>query len=85
MSIARADVISIRVASDLKNKIDSLAQATTRRRSDLIISWITERIEQEEWQLQKVEQGLEDLANENYATDEDLNALTQKWGLVVNR
>lgn len=83
MENLRAEVVSIRMSKELKDRLNSLALATTRRRSDLLLSWITEKLEQEAWQLEKIEQGLSDVENERYATEDDLRDLTQKWGLAL--
>lgn len=80
----KTSVLSLRVPSELKNSLNALANATTRRSTDLILTWITERIEQESWQLQQVEIGLLDIENNQYASDEDIEQLNKKWGLVLN-
>lgn len=78
----RDEVLSIRIPRKLKDKIDGIADATTRRRSDLLIRWITDKVEQEEWQLQQINEGLADLDASNFATAEQLNRL-KKYGFGI--
>lgn len=47
--------------------------------SDLLIQWSTNKVEQEEWQLQQINEGLADLNNGNLATAQQLNNL-KKYG-----
>jgi predicted transcriptional regulator len=77
----RAEIMSIRMPLELKTQVEALAKATTRRKSDLLISWISEKVEQEQWQLQKIEAGLADIESNNLATDDDINTLNQKWSI----
>lgn len=81
---SKTAVLSIRVPSELKNSLQALAEATTRRSTDLILTWITERIEQESWQLQQIEIGLSNIENNQYASDSEIQQLNDKWGLVLN-
>ena len=47
-------VLSIRILQSLKDDIDALAKSTSRRKSDLLIKWISDKVETEKWQLQKI-------------------------------
>lgn len=76
-------VLSIRVPIELKYSISALAEATTRRNADLILTWISEKLEQESWQLQQIEEGLFDIMNDNYASDAEVSQLEDRWGLVL--
>lgn len=76
----RTDTISVRVPHELRQSLDSLALAMDRRRSDLLIGWITEKIELERWQLAQVDAGLAELDNGEYATKNELQKLNKKWG-----
>lgn len=39
------------------------------------LSLLSKKMELDEWQIQKVEQGLKDVESENYATEEEINRL----------
>ena len=57
----RTDTISFRVPHNLRLSLDSLAKAMDRRRSDLLIRWIEEKVALESWQLKQIDEGLADL------------------------
>jgi len=79
-SALRDDTISVRVPHELRLSLDSLAQAMDRRRSDLLVRWITEKIELERWQLAQVDEGLAELDNGEFASKAELKKLNKKWG-----
>jgi len=79
----RTDTISFRVPHVLRQNLDDLAQAMDRRRSDLLISWITEKIELERWQLAQVDEGLAQLDKGQFATEAQLKKMNKKWGFKL--
>ncbi len=82
-SSLRTDTISFRVPHVLRQDLDNLALAMDRRRSDLLISWITEKIELERWQLAQVDEGLAQLDKGELATQAQLKKMNKKWGFKL--
>lgn len=70
MKTLRTDTISVRVPHALCQSLDDLAKAMGRRRSDLLLSWIVEKVELESWQLSQVEEGIAELDNGDHEEGE---------------
>ena len=53
--MSQSEVVTVRLTSDLKAKLDSLSASTQRSKSWLAAEAIAQYVEQEAWQIQGIE------------------------------
>lgn len=53
------DVMTIRIGGELKDKLDRMAKATARTKSYLVESAIREYLEVNEWQVEAIQEGVQ--------------------------
>ena len=73
------DVLTFRLDSKLKKKLDRLAKATERSRSFLVAEAIREYVELNEWQIEEIKKGLREADAGDFATDEEMEQTISKW------
>lgn len=72
---------TVRIDEDMLGRLDSLAKNQDRPRSYLINQALKRFIEYEEWFVKEVKDGLKEVENGKIATDNEVNAAFQKWGV----
>ena len=73
--------MTIRLESDLKNRLDELAKITDRSKSYLAAEAIREFIELNEWQLLEIKQAVGEAEAGEFASDRDVQRTLKKWGV----
>ena len=71
--------MTIRLESELKARLDHLAEATCRSKSFLAAEAIREFIELNEWQIQEIKDAVNEADNGDFASDKALNKTLSKW------
>ncbi len=71
--------MSMRLPEELNNELNLLAKSTGRTKSFLAVEAVKEFIKREKWQLEKIQNGLNEAENNNFATNEDIENLDKKW------
>ena len=71
--------LSLRLPEETKAQIDSLAKISHRRKSDMLIGWINEKLDLERWQIEEINKGIAEADAGIFATKEDRQALRKKW------
>ena len=71
--------LSFRTADATKVQLDLLAKQQQRDRSFVINEAINYYLSLQEWQLQHIQKGVEQVKNNEFATDEEVNAAFAKW------
>lgn len=71
--------MTIRLEDAIKDKLEQLADATHRSRSFLAAEAIREYVEVNEWQIQEIHAALAEADAGDFASDEDVKALQDKW------
>lgn len=71
--------MTIRLEDDVKDRLDSLAEATQRSKSFLAAEAIREFIEINEWQIQEIEAAIGEADAGDFASDKDVRTLARKW------
>ncbi len=66
------DQLSLRIASSTKKRIEALAQATRRSKSFVIEDAINQYLELNEWQIESIKKGLEDVKAGKVISHEDM-------------
>ncbi len=71
--------LAFRVPFELKEKIEKLAIATHRKKSDILLAWLQEKVELESWQIEETIKAI-NLANAGeIATTEEILRVHRKW------
>ena len=72
---------TVRIDDDMVGRIDSLANALSRSRSWVIKQAIARFLDYEEWFVQEIKDGLEEIERGEIATDDEVAARFRKWGV----
>jgi predicted transcriptional regulator len=73
-------LLSIRVKDELKEKLESLAEATQRSKSFLATEALERYIELESWQVAHVEEGMKQADEGLVVPGEDVDRWLASWG-----
>ena len=71
--------MTIRLTPELKDRLDHLAEATSRSRSYLAAEAIRDFIELNEWQIQEIKDAINEADSGDFATDKAVNKTLSKW------
>ena len=71
--------ITVRLPVDLKEQLEQLAKAMARSRSWLTVDAIKAYVELQEWQIKEIEAGLREADAGDFASDEEVKAVIQRW------
>lgn len=72
---------TIRLDNDTLGRIDGLANTLSRSRSWIINQAIERFLDYEEWFVQEVKDGLDEVARGDIATDKEVAARFRKWAV----
>ena len=73
--------LTIRLESELKDRLDDLANVTNRSKSFLAAEAIQEFVELNEWQLQEIKTALAEADAGDFASEKELRKTLDKWGV----
>lgn len=79
MASVENDIISFRVPHKLKLKLEKLVDATKRSKADLLLHWVEDAIELEEWQIQEIELGIKEADSGKFASKDEVKKVLTKW------
>ncbi len=71
--------MTIRLDDSVKDKLEQLADATQRSRSFLAAEAIREYVEINEWQIGEIRAALSEADAGDFASDDEVMALRDKW------
>lgn len=71
--------MTIRLEDEVKDRLDSLAEATQRSKSFLAAEAIRVYVENNEWQIGEVKAALKEADMGDFASDKEVAALARKW------
>ncbi|HLY56315.1 MAG TPA: ribbon-helix-helix protein, CopG family [Stellaceae bacterium] len=71
--------MTIRLESEVKERLDRLADATRRSKSFLAAEAIREFVEINEWQIREIESAIGEADRQDFATDAEVEAVAAKW------
>ena len=72
--------MTIRLEPEIKTRLDKLSKATNRSKSFLAAEAVREFIELNEWQIQELITAVKEADNNEFASDEEVEAVFTKWG-----
>ena len=73
--------INVRLPESLYNQIEALAKATARPKSFLAIAALTRYVQHESWQIRDIHEGLKEADAGEFASDEQVKAVFDKYGV----
>ena len=73
------NILTLRLDSKLKKKLDKLAKATERSRSYLAAEAIREFVALNEWQIEEIKKGLREADAGDFASDEEMEQTVRRW------
>lgn len=76
---SESSVISLRVPNELYAKLEHIVKATKRSKADLLLHWVEQAVELEEWQLQEIEAGINEANAGMFASQENVDRVLNKW------
>lgn len=71
--------LSFRIPEETKEQIESLAKLSNRRKSDMLLGWINEKLEVERWQIEEINKGIAEADAGLFTSEEERQALRNKW------
>jgi len=72
-------MMSMRLPDELTNQLEVLATATGRSKSFLAGQAIRDFVDRESWQIAEIIQSIGEADNGDFASDEEVNAISAKW------
>ena len=78
--MAETATFTVRVPADLKRRLDQLAKAADRSRSWLATDALRHYVEDQQWQLAEIEEGLKDAAGGRVVRHETIVRWLKSWG-----
>ena len=78
--MGKTATLTLRVPVEILERLDKLAGATDRTRSSLAASALAAYVENEEWQLKLVREGIKDLEAGRVVRNEEVEAWLDTWG-----
>ena len=73
--------MTIRLESDLKQRLDQLAEVTHRSKSFLATEALRDFIELNEWQVQEIKDAVKEADKGDFASDSKVKKTFSKWGV----
>jgi len=72
-------VLTLRLKSELKEKLESLAQSTHRSKSFLAAEAIREYVALNEWQIAEIRKASKEADRGEFASDREVRKIISKW------
>ena len=79
--MSQSTTMTIRLEPELKSRLDKLSASTHRSRSFLAAQAVREFVEINEWQIQEIENAVKEADAEDFSTDQEVQAVFDKWGV----
>lgn len=70
---------TLRLPDETKNQLEQLAETSHRRKSEILLGWINEKLDLERWQIEEIQQGIAEADAGLFASEEERLALRKKW------
>jgi len=78
--MSQSTTMTIRLEPELKSRLDKLASVTHRSKSFLASEAVREYIELNEWQIQELKSAIKEADDGDFADEQEVNAVFNKWG-----
>jgi predicted transcriptional regulator len=77
--MAAKGVFTVRISSELQDRLDAIADAIDRPRSWVVNRALESFVESETWQIEEIKRGLAEADAGEFATDAEVEAIFEKW------
>ncbi len=77
--MSQSTTMTIRVGTDLKDRLEKLAKSTSRSQSFLAAEAIKEFVDLNEWQIQEIQLALTEADKGDFSTEEEVNDVFDRW------
>jgi predicted transcriptional regulator len=74
-----SSTITIRLETEVRDRLDLLAESTQRSKSFLAAEAIREFVDRNEWQVGEIRSALVEAAAGDFASGEEVAAVSRKW------
>ena len=71
--------LNLRIADDMKQQLDALAEATGRNKSFLAVEAIRDYLQREAWQVAEIRQAIQEADAGDFADESEVKAVRDKW------
>ena len=71
--------LNLRIADDMKQQLETLAEATGRNKSFLAVEAIRRYLQQEAWQVAETRQAIDEADSGDFAEAAEVQAIRDKW------
>jgi len=78
-AMSQSTTMTIRVGTDLKDRLEKLAESTSRSQSFLAAEAIKEFVDLNEWQIQEIQLALTEADKGDFSTEEEVNNVFDRW------
>ena len=76
----KSEVITVRVSPETKRRLEALSQATERPQSWLAEAAIQHYLDDQEWQIRRIQEGIAEAAAGRVIDEERIFAWVSSWG-----
>ena len=76
---AITQTLAFRVPTGIKEKLERLAEVSHRKKSDILLGWINEKLELESWQIEETKKAIALADAGELATPEEVLRVKNKW------
>jgi predicted transcriptional regulator len=73
--------MSVRIPDSLEQQLSYLAESTGRTKSWLAKQALQDYLEKESWQIAEINQAIKEADLGDFASDEDVSLIFNKWGV----
>ncbi|WP_422452257.1 MULTISPECIES: CopG family ribbon-helix-helix protein [unclassified Endozoicomonas] len=73
--------MTIRLEDSLKDRLEKLSEAMQRSKSFLAAEAIKDFVELNEWQVDEIKLAVKEANSEEFASDQEVQGLFDRWGL----
>jgi predicted transcriptional regulator len=77
--MAAKGVFTVRIPSELQDRLDAIAEAIDRPRSWIVNRALEAFVESESWQIEEIKRGLAEADAGEFATEAEIEAAFEKW------
>lgn len=77
--VALTSTLSFRVPTETKKNLEKLAEISNRRKSDIMLEWIDEKLALEIWQIEETKKAILLADAGDFATPEEMLKMRDKW------
>lgn len=78
--MGQTSTFTVRVPADLRKRLDDLAKAADRSRSWLTADALRKYVDEQQWQLAEIEEGLHDADAGRVVSNEKVDRWLKSWG-----